>query len=418
MKIKRRIICVVAILSMIAGILPANTAMAQTLDGSDSKQVITDMVEAVQEKDWSAFTNLMCSSEQEYYNSYFADDSYTNGIKQVENVSLIDIYEVDSSLAKTELLEQEYPILSESNNIQTYIVALDCDTNVENQYFFDGINYFLIALAEENNEMKIVQFNRPSSTILDDVVVPTLSSNDGNYENEIAGINVIEQAENGLVINAEEEVLTDGFEIKSLTGILSEGAEENGEYGINPAASGTTDFPNLNTYSNYSYPSSISVKLNQTGNSKVVSVNFETYIKNTLPNEWYASWNANSLRAGAYCVKMVGWYRKIKPVSSSGGYDVTQGTQKYVPDTAATETDNAVDYIIGNGMADSTKKLFYPEYAAGTKGSAGTQSGGQLKQWGSQYLASDKGYTYKQILNYYYEGSSYSSGSLVFFSYE
>lgn len=400
---------------MLVGVSSTNIAMAQTTERKDSEKVITDMVDAIKKKDWNTFTNLMCSSEQEYYNSYFLDDSYTNGIKQVEDVSLTNIYEVDTSMVKNELLEDEYTILSESDNIQTYIVALDCDASIENQYFFDGINYFLIALAEENNEMKIVQFNRPSSDILDDRVIPTLSSTKDIYDNEMAGINVIRQAENGLVINAKEDVLTDGFDIKSISKVLN---DETDEYGISTTASGTTDFPNLGAYSNYSYPSTISVKLNKTGNSRVVSVNFEKYIKNTLPNEWYSTWDKAALRAGAYCVKMVGWYRTIKPVSSSGGYDTTQGTQNYIPDTAVTETTNAVNYIKGYGMADSTNKLFFPEYAAGTKGSAGTQSGGQLKQWGSQYLASEKGYTYKQILNYYYKGSSYSSGSLVFFSYE
>lgn len=417
MKTRRRIICVMATLSMLAGIFPTNIAMAQSSDGSESKQVISDMVEAVQEKDWNTFTSLMCSSEQEYYTSYFSDDNYANGIKQVDNISLTDIYEVDYSLVKAELLEEEYPILSESNNIQTYIVALDCDTSVENQYFFDGINYFLIALAEENSEMKIVQFNRPSLMVLNEVVVPTLSSGNNDYESEMAGINVIEQAENGLIINAEEDIITDGFETISITEILGEGNGNDGDE-ISPTANGTTDFPNLDFYSSYSYPSAISVKLNKTGNNQVVSVGFDEYIKNTLPNEWYASWNADSLRAGAYCVKMVGWYRVCRPVSSSGGYDVTQGTQRYVPDTAVTATNNAVDYVAGYGMADSVNRLFYPEYAAGTKGSAGTQSGGQLKQWGSQYLASEKGYTHRQILNYYYAGSSYSTGSLVFFSYE
>ena len=79
--------------------------------------------------------------------------------------------------------------------------------------------------------MKIVQFNRPSSAVLDDIVVPTLSSSGGSYESEIAGINVIEQAENGLVVNAREDILTDGFDTKSVTGIINDEADENGEYG-------------------------------------------------------------------------------------------------------------------------------------------------------------------------------------------
>ena len=418
MKARKQNLWAVAAISMLVGVSQTNITMAQTLSENESEQVIIEMVDAVQEKDWNTFTKLMCSSEQEYYNSYFSDDNYTNGIKQVEDISLANIYEADTSLVKSELLEEEYSILSGNENIQTYVVALDCDPNLENQYFFDGINYFLIVLAEENNEMKIVQFNRPSSAILDNIVVPALSLNDDNYESKMAGISVIEYAENGLVVNAEEDILTDGFDTKSMTGILNEETDENGEYGTSTTASGTTDFPNLGTYSQYSYPSTISVKLNRTGNNAIVREGFEKYIKNTLPNEWYASWDNAALRAGAYCVKMVGWYRTLRPVSSAGGYDVTQGTQNYIPETAVTATSNAVNYIKGYGMADSVNKLFYPEYAAGTKGSAGTQSGGQLKQWGSQYLASEKGYTYKQILNYYYKGSSYSSGNLVFFAYE
>ena len=80
-------------------------------------------------------------------------------------------------------------------------------------------------------------------------------------------------------------------------------------------------------------------------------------------------------------------------------------------------TNAAINSIENCGMGNTYGLLFFPEYAAGTKGSAGTKGCGQLKQWGSQYLAT-KGYTCKQILNYYYSGSEYSPvGDVMLYTY-
>lgn len=67
-------------------------------------------------------------------------------------------------------------------------------------------------------------------------------------------------------------------------------------------------------------------------------------------------------------------------------------------------------------MLSSSGELFYPSYRAGTSGSAGTQSGGTMSQYGSQYLAK-QGYTYDEILSYYYSYSNVSSGAITTFSY-
>lgn len=70
-----------------------------------------------------------------------------------------------------------------------------------------------------------------------------------------------------------------------------------------------------------------------------------------------------------------------------------------------------------SGMANSTCNLFFPEYARGVKGDKGVKASGKLKQYGTLALAQD-GYVYRNILNYYYSGSSYSDGDVVLFSYE
>lgn len=175
------------------------------------------------------------------------------------------------------------------------------------------------------------------------------------------------------------------------------------------------DHTALGKYTCYSIPKKISVCLNKTGGSKIVTVEFGKYIRNTLPNEWYASWHKRALKAGAYCVKGVAVYRSIKPVNAN--YMVSQGTQNYIPDTANTRTNNAINATRLKLAVNSNECIFFPEYGAGTKGVAGIKGSGRLLQWGSQYLAESKGYTTKQILNYYYSGSPCSASSLKIVEY-
>lgn len=144
------------------------------------------------------------------------------------------------------------------------------------------------------------------------------------------------------------------------------------------------------------------------------SVSFDDYIKNTLPNEIYTSWDEEAIIANAYCVKGVGIYRSIRPINAN--YMVSQYTQYYKPNTVDQATIDAFDFVGSNYMVNSEFKIFFPEYGAGTAGVVGTQGSGRLLQYGTQYLATERDYTYVQILDYYYSGSDCSSGNLYFVS--
>ncbi|BCK00762.1 hypothetical protein [Anaerocolumna chitinilytica] len=372
---------------------------------SDSENVIKEMVNAVSTQNWGMFTNLMSLEEQSYYIQYFADDSYTNGIKQVKTANLDSIIRLSGDLSKSDLLTREYPILLSNNNIQSFIVGIDCKVSKENKYFYNGLNYFIIALAQENGEMKIVQFNRPSYDLATKSILPVIKKDDINYNKKIAALNVIENASHGYLTNAQNEAISQGFNI-----INTDNVRQNEESLVQPNS--YSDTPNLGTYTNYSVPWSITCLMNRTGTGAAVEIGFDYYVKNTINNEWYNSWSNESLRTGIYCIKGVGWYRTISPVSSSGGYDVTQYTQFYVPETEATNTNNMIDSMAKYYLVNKDNKLFFPEYGAGTSGTAGSQGTGRLLQWGSQYLA-QQGYTYYYILNYYYKESSYSPNGEV-----
>ena len=386
------------------GIFWASELPKRLYNTEEARGILEKAVQAADEKNWTEFTELMCGDEQSYYKKYFSNGQMDDGIEQIESMDLLHAYEVNNELAESEWLVEEYPLLTYSNEIYSFIIETKCDVLKESQFFFNGINYFLVILAVEGDELKIVQFNRPSSDLITEVVMPKLSEDNKDYDEQVAGMEVIERAQKGLVTNADNEMLSDGFETVTME-------QENS---IMPLA---LDPPLINHYTTYHYPTTIKVKLTKTGDGEVVEVDFTEYMINVLPNEWIPSWKSEALKVGAYCVKMVGIYRALNPMSSTGAYHLSQATQYYKPDSAYDSTTAAILSIKNSGMANSSGFLFFPYYAAGTKGEAGAKASGKVRQYGTQYLAR-QGYTYKEILNYYYSGSEFSpGGDVMIFGY-
>lgn len=378
--------------------------------------MVYSMVDAIQNKNWDAYMNLMTYEQQDFYQNYFANDKCVDGVKQLESVEVRDIIYIPSQDISNELLYSEYPILNSTEEIVPFLVSLNCNVSKENVYFYNGVNYFMVVFVKENDETyKIAQFNRPSYELLYNII--SKQKNTVNTEREKA-LNIVKYAENGVVINGEGEFITDGYVIKKIdkkSGIITD-LKKSEWKSVNMLSNNNyNDHPNIPNAFFCSIPKNITVCMNRTGNSQIKTVAFDSYVKNTLPNEWYSSWNAAALKAGAYCVKGVGIYRSIKPVNVN--YMVSQGTQNYIPNTTSAKTNTAVNSISNKYVVSSDGALFFPEYGAGTKGVAGTKGTGRLLQWGSQYLASEKGYTCKQILNYYYKGSPCSKESISFITY-
>ena len=114
---------------------------------NNCETLIKDMVQSVQNNDWEKYMGIMSYGEREFYKSYFSNDSYTNGIKQITNVSLVNVQELTLEQVKEELLYDEYPILETSEDVKPYLVELDCEVKEENVFFYNGINYYLIVFV-------------------------------------------------------------------------------------------------------------------------------------------------------------------------------------------------------------------------------------------------------------------------------
>jgi len=140
----------------------------------------------------------------------------------------------------------------------------------------------------------------------------------------------------------------------------------------------------------------------------VQTLDFRDYVKHVLPNEWGASWPAESLKAGALAARMYAWYQ----VARGGKWpdaDVYDSTcdQVYRSNISYASTDAAVDAIWSwrlmkdNLLVAAYYRAYYTQCQdAGLDGRC-------MGQWDSKWMA-DGGATWDQILYNFYPGSTLS----------
>jgi hypothetical protein len=152
---------------------------------------------------------------------------------------------------------------------------------------------------------------------------------------------------------------------------------------------------------------------------QVSTVDFKTYVKDVLPNEWIAGWNPQALRAGAIAAKSYAWYWANHSGDRSANgqcFDVYDNTnsQVYKAGSHQPSTDAAVDdtwgIVLRRGGA-----VMEAQYRATLTGNTGEACGAgadgtKASQWGSQTCA-QAGENYAQILNTYYSGITLSQST-------
>ncbi|MED7929115.1 SpoIID/LytB domain-containing protein [Nonomuraea sp. LP-02] len=145
---------------------------------------------------------------------------------------------------------------------------------------------------------------------------------------------------------------------------------------------------------------------------RVERVDFKTYVKNVLPNEWVSSWPAESLRAGALAVKNFGWYWALhsnRKTPSGECFDVYDHTssQVYKPGSAKAATSAAVDATWGTRLTRSGK-IFRAQYCSTTTACGNWVDGDWMSQYGSRDKA-NAGWSHSRILQHYYTGITLGS---------
>jgi hypothetical protein len=122
-------------------------------------------------------------------------------------------------------------------------------------------------------------------------------------------------------------------------------------------------------------PGSIRVGTNCscTSCSSVSVMSLEDYVGKGLDDEWIASWNAQSLRAGSLAYRAYGSWHVLHPIS--GSYDICSTTCCQVWNSDQyTSTMNAAIYTSGFAISPSANNVARAEYSAENNGLVGQLS--------------------------------------------
>lgn len=156
-------------------------------------------------------------------------------------------------------------------------------------------------------------------------------------------------------------------------------------------------------------PATIRVLLNT---AEIVTVPFQTYVENVLPNEWISSWDEDALGAGAVAIKSYAWYW----VTHFGGYVGTKATCFDVTDDtsfqvykANTQNDRTTAAVLATWPVAVRRdgKIVQASYRAyldqSTESCGAGATGSQMSQYGTQACnEASSGYKFNVILGKYY----------------
>lgn len=347
---------------------------------AESTDVIYRVVEAMDSQDWNTYIMLQCEKNQRDYAVFLSGSANAvkhAGLFNIVSAEVSEIKELPLDSAAAFARIQEYK--EQYQQVAAYYVGIDYNVYEESKYYFNGVNYALVITALENGSWKIVEM---SDAPIESLVPMGLGF---GTDSESVALNIVQARISGTVIDSNGSIIS--------------------RVNATRAASDEHDRPDV-------------VRVYRVSTATVENVDYYSYVKNVLPNEWYTSWSTESLKAGAMAVKMYGWYHTYHPKWSSLEADVkdTSVDQCYVPGTENDDGTAAINALNGIGLENSAGMIFETQYYAGTRDSYGTQNGGKISQWGSKKLAED-GYGYLYICRYYYDQSNKSSGQVRTFTY-
>lgn len=333
---------------------------------SSNEKIVFDFVDSINTRYWGNWVSFYSPTVKDYYNNFVNSSSNLAdnvGILNVVSTDVVSMEKVSNRYAPKFYELAEY--FESEDDYETYLVGIDMDVNENNEYFYDGVNYKLVVLVNDNGNWNVGgQSGAPIEALLES---------------------------NG--VSVDEAIDAYALRVFGSTAIpFGVG------YGLLEAGS---------------TPSTIKVA-NASGTT-VYNVNFGDFVKNATQNEiGNMGFNANAIKAQAMAVKMTGWWCKVAQYRDSVGADIQYGDVAYVDGTTVNQSvKDAYSGISSYKMVSNSStsgKLFYAAYFAGKKDSTGKGTG-QLRQNGAEYLATNASYKYdwKQILHYYYDNSSYNN---------
>lgn len=362
----------------------------------EAESLIYKVIEAENQLEAETYIDLFTEENQNEMEEYVVQYGEDEFFKE-DSVNLIKLKKLSDEVGKmsAQITMEE---LQNYDYFLFYYAELNIKFNAEkveklekenHDIFEDGICYRVYVLVQEKGQWKVMRISTPN-------------------------MGLIEEAGEGLHTHNEKMALR---EQKKRMEVIHAGITEE-----------SMAFP-LSSNS-LSYPSMITVYLTKTGNknyygTNTVTMNFNHYLRNVVPNEWIVSYYGSYpayLRAGTMASKMYAWYYSVNPKWNYAPYyadvwdnsvdqNYTYGSYSGLTAAYKSYVDSAISDIRGVAMVNADSNLFEVHYHA----SSGSYHSGQMSASGALAKAKE-GTTYKNILHYYYDCSSYSGKERVTFT--
>ncbi|MEJ8546199.1 SpoIID/LytB domain-containing protein [Brevibacillus borstelensis] len=369
-------------------------SFAKEHKGNSPKSLISERIKAIDEQRWSDLADFWVEQLRNEMKDFYENEENEQeklGIFNVKSAKMVDMKELSDEIAATSTDIDYYR--SQYDTVATYYVATDLLVHEEDKYHMNGVNYQLYVLAKEKGEWRILEVSDAPVENFVEWGVGFGTKDEKSlakvYKERQKGIFLNRK---GNTINSYDHKMKNSSQKKDFLAV-----DDHVEPGI------------IRIY--MTYPEN--KEYYKCKSNCVKAIGFRnTYLENVLPNEWISSWHEESLKAGAMSVKMFAWWYVYHPKRTDVGADLSdqfKDSQEFHVESSTPETDDAIYAVRKYGLETTQTSRIFPVYhRAGSNDSSG-KAGGIVRQKGTQYLAKKEGYDYLEILQYYLNGSNYSS---------
>lgn len=185
---------------------------ATDVSAQNAQDTIREYIEALDNNDWGKIITLSPDCDyQENISFYYSKENAENGVgfHTITSAKLVTAIELDNQDLLDYTNANDY--FDTYNALKLYLVGVDMLANKESKYFYNGVNFFLVTLGQENGVWKVVLFSQAPATVIESATpISTPISDEGSYVNSAdieKALNIIRSRYEGVILGSEGRVI-------------------------------------------------------------------------------------------------------------------------------------------------------------------------------------------------------------------
>lgn len=185
---------------------------ATDVSAQNAQDTIREYIEALDNNDWGKIITLSPDCDyQENISFYYSKENAENGVgfHTITSAKLVTAIELDNQDLLDYTNANDY--FDTYNALKLYLVGVDMLANKESKYFYNGVNFFLVTLGQENGVWKVVLFSQAPATVIESATpISAPISDDGSYVNSAdieKALNIIRSRYEGVILGSEGSVI-------------------------------------------------------------------------------------------------------------------------------------------------------------------------------------------------------------------